>query len=167
MIRAANNPPTEETTVIILGCKVKPSGPSLMLTTRLNAAISYLNENPSSVCVLSGGKGADEPMSEAQAMKEWLMARGIEESRLYLEDKSTSTLENILFSREIIEKEGLPVKVTLITNEFHQYRAKTLAGSLGTEAFGVSAKTPLYLLPTYYVRELFGLLAEALRKIIV
>lgn len=162
IIYAANNYPTEETTVVVLGCKVNPNGPSLTLLTRLEAAYDYLTRNPEAKCVLSGGQGDDEPLSEAQAMYDWLTEKGVDGKRLYIEDRSTSTWENLSFSKEIIEKENLPSSITIITSEFHQYRAQEIAGRHGVKAYGVSGKTPLYLLPTYYVRELGGILAEAL-----
>lgn len=158
MVSAANNPPSGETAVVVLGCKVNPSGPSLMLTTRLEATLEYLNENPSAKCILSGGQGPDEPVSEAQAMQSWLVARGIDKNRLYMEDKSTSTWENLRFSKELIQREKLCPAITVITNEFHQYRARTIAESYNIESYSFSAKTPLYLLPTYYVREIGGIL---------
>jgi len=162
MILAANNPPEKETTVIVLGCKVNPNGPSLSLLKRLEAAYDYLSENPEIKCILSGGQGADEHISEAQAMYDWLTERGIDESRLFREDKSTSTFENLSFSQEIINRENLPPAVTIITNDFHQYRASQIAKRCSLECYSVSGETPLYLLPMYYVRELGGILAEFL-----
>ncbi len=162
MIIAANNPPEKETTVIVLGCKVNPNGPSLSLLKRLEAAYDYLNQNPKLCCILSGGQGLDEPVSEAQAMYDWLVKKGIDKKRLYLEDKSTSTRENLAFSKEIIEKEALPPAITIITNDFHQYRAKKIAESYTMECYSVSGETPFYLLPTYYVRELGGILIDFL-----
>lgn len=160
MFIAANNPAEKETTVIVLGCKVNPNGPSLSLLKRLEAAYDYLRENPELCCILSGGQGPDEPISEAQAMYDWLTAKGIQKERLYLEDKSESTYENLAFSKEIIEKEALSEAVTIITNDFHQYRAKKLAESLKIESYSVSGDTPLYLLPMYYIRELGGIFVE-------
>ena len=160
MILAANDPPEKETTVIVLGCKVNPNGPSLSLLKRLEAAYDYLTENPSVPCILSGGQGADEHISEAQAMYDWLTARGIDESRLFREDKSTSTFENLSFSQKIIETENLPPAVTIITNDFHQYRASRIAKRCNLECYSVSGETPLYLLPMYYVRELGGIFVE-------
>lgn len=160
MVCAANNSPDKETTVIVLGCKVNPNGPSLTLLKRLEAAYDYLSANPDVPCILSGGQGSDEHISEAQAMYDWLTERGIDKERLYIEDKSTSTWENISFSQEIIEKEKLPSAVTLITNNFHQYRAQEIAKSYGLEAYGISGDTPIYLLPTYYVREFGGIFME-------
>lgn len=160
MIKAANNVPYKETTVVVLGCQVKPYGPSLMLSERLEAAYEYLKKNPDTKCILSGGQGTDEPMSEAECMYNWLVKKGIDEERLYIEDKSTSTRENLLFSKQIIENEDLNPAITVITNEFHQYRAGEIANTLGIESYSVSAKTLITLLPTYYVRELGGILFE-------
>lgn len=160
MFLAANNPAEKETTVIVLGCKVNSNGPSLSLLKRLEAAYDYLRENPELYCILSGGQGSDEHISEAQAMYDWLTERGIDKKRLYLEDKSESTYENLAFSKEITKKEGLPEAVTLITNDFHQYRAQKIAERYYREVYGVSGDTPLYLLPMYYIRELGGIFVE-------
>jgi len=162
MIRATYNAPDKETTVIVLGCKVNRNGPSLSLLKRLEAAYAYLSENPDVPCILSGGQGADEHISEAQAMYDWLIEKGIEKERLYIENKSTSTEENLSLSKKIIEKQALPPAVTLITNNFHQYRAQKIAGRYYAEVYGVSGDTPLYLLPMYYIRELVGILVEVL-----
>ncbi len=160
MVIAANNRPKYDTTVVVLGCQVRENGPSLMLRERLVAAQKFLQENPDAKCILSGGKGMDEPISEAECMYNWLVTRGIHQSRLYIEDKSTSTRENLIFSNAIIEKEGLNPRVTIITNDFHQYRASKIAKAQGIECYNVSGKTQWALLPTYYVRELGGILFE-------
>ena len=162
LIKASDNPPKSETTVIVLGCMVYPHGPSLTMQTRLDAAYKYLTENPDINCVLSGGKGDNEPISEAQAMKDYLTEKGIDQNRLYMEDRSTSTIENLRFSKDLIEKEGLCPTVTIITNGFHQYRANKIAAMLNMESYSVSGKTPFILAPTYYLRELGGILIEML-----
>ncbi len=163
MAKAADNPPTSETTVIVLGCQVKETGPSRMLRERLDAAYKFLSENPDVKCILSGGQGPDEPESEAIAMYNWLAEKGIDKNRLYIEDKSSSTEENLMYSKELIEKEGLNPKVTIITSEFHQYRANKIAKSLGMESYSVSSDTLITLLPTYYLREMGGIFFEVLK----
>lgn len=163
IIGASVNHPQKETTVVVLGCQVKPNGPSLMLKERLDAAYDYLTENPELKCVLSGGQGDDEPMSEAQAMYKWLVDKGIDKKRLYLEDKSTSTRENLLFSAQLIKKEGLISEITIITNEFHQYRASEIAKDLEIESYSVSAGTLITFFPAYFVRELGGILYELIK----
>ena len=157
IIDKANNKPNEDTTVIVLGCRVRENGASTMLKTRLDAAYQYLCENKNVNCILSGGQGKDEPLPEAEYMYNWLVEKGIEPSRLYIENKSTSTEENLAFSQKIIEKNNLNPKITIITNEFHQYRAYRFAKENSFEVcYNYSAKTPWYALLSYYVREICG-----------
>ena len=155
-----NTPPTENTTMVVLGCQVKPWGPSLMLNQRIDAAYNYLSKHESVKCILSGGQGSDEPMSEAKCMYDELVKRGIHPSRLYIEDKSTSTRENLIFSMDIIKENNLNETVTIVTNNFHQYRASIIAKKLNINYYNVSGKTLPYLFPTYFVREIGGVLFE-------
>ncbi len=156
MISAANRPPDGDTTVIVLGCKVRGEEPSLMLRQRIMAAYRFLDQNPSSMCIVSGGQGADELISEAESMKRVLVEQGISEDRIILEDRSTGTDENIRFSLEKMNEYGISGSVTIVTNEFHQLRAKLIADKYGLESYSVSARTSLWLLPTYWLREWFG-----------
>lgn len=160
---ASNAPPSGDTTVIVLGCKVKDGRPSRMLRCRLDAAYDFLADNPEAYAVVSGGKGDDETISEAQCMYDYLCGRGISPERLYIEDKSTDTRENLIFSKEIIEREGLSNNITLITDGFHQYRASMLAKEIGIKPYAVSADTLWWLIPTYYVREWMGIAYYAVR----
>lgn len=160
MYQSAYHKPDKPTTVIVLGCRVYGIKPSLMLEERLNAAYDYLKVNPDVKCVVSGGKGHNEDISEAKCMYTYLVNKGIAKERIYLEDQSTSTRENILFSKKIIEENDLPEVVTIITNEFHQYRAKLIAKDLEMEVYAVSGRTAWWLFPTYYVRELFGIIYQ-------
>lgn len=160
MITANTNKSKENSTVIVLGCKVNGERPSLMLVERLEAAYDYLIENPNSVCILSGGQGNDEDISEAECMYRYLTGKGISSERLYKEERSTSTRENLIYSKEILETYGLSTNITIVTNEFHEYRAGRIARSLGLEYSAVPARTAWWLFPTYYVRELYGILYE-------
>lgn len=152
--------PQEETTVVVLGCRVKNKKPSLALKERLDKTYQYLNKNPKLQCILSGGQGANEEISEAKCMYQYLVSKGIDPHRLYQEDKSTSTRENILFSYQLIKKENLPKAITIITNEFHEYRAQTIARRLNIKSYAISAHTAWWLFPTYFVREIFGIVYE-------
>ena len=152
--------PQEETTVVVLGCRVKNKKPSLALKERLDKTYQYLNENPKLQCILSGGQGANEEISEAKCMYQYLVSKGIDPHRLYQEDKSTSTRENILFSYQLIKKENLSKEITIITNEFHEYRAQTIARRLNIKSYAISAHTAWWLFPTYFVREIFGIVYE-------
>ena len=131
-----------------------------MLRLRLDAAEEFLKENPDTKAILSGGQGPGEDITEALCMYRELVKRGISEDRLYMEDRSTSTRENIAFSKEIIEKEGLNTKVAVVSNNFHLYRASISVKNAGLEFFSVSAFSPYPLLGTYVMREFMGILAQ-------
>lgn len=158
MYRAAYQPAPEEATVVVLGCKVNGERPSLALQERIDAAAVYLKRHPMADAVLSGGKGDDEGISEAACMERELIKRGIEKERLYQEDRSTSTRENLAFSMEVIRKNHLNETTMLITSEFHAYRATQIAKAQGIPCGTYSAHTAWWLFPTYYVRELYGIL---------
>lgn len=108
MTAAACAPPPEGATVVVLGAALRGEQPSRMLAERLKTAATYLRDHPESSCVVSGGQNDDEIISEAEAMKRYLVGLGIEESRIYLEDRSTNTEENLRMSRDVVEREGLP-----------------------------------------------------------
>ncbi|MGN0620868.1 MAG: YdcF family protein [Porcipelethomonas sp.] len=167
MIHAQNNHPDEPVNIVVLGCKVNGEKPSKMLRMRLEAAEKYLAENEGVKCVVSGGKGSDEEISEAQAMKNYLLENGIDEDRIIIEDESENTLQNIEYSIKKLEERGYERKFAIVTDGFHQYRAGLIAEDTGAEIYAVSAKiaNPA-LLPTYYVREWLAIAREYARKII-
>ena len=135
-----------------------------MLTRRLEAAFDYLEAHPDAVCIVSGGQGSDEQISEAQAMFNYLTARGIDEKRIFREDRSTTTEENIRYSREIIEREGLSREIAIATDGFHELRASIFAGRQGLSASAISADTPWYTFSAYYARELVALIDALVLK---
>lgn len=162
---AANTPPAaeERVTAVLLGCQVREDGqPSLMLYRRLQATKAYLDAHPNVKVILSGGQGDDEPITEAACMKTWLTEAGVDPARLLTEDAATSTYENLRFSAAIVEAQGLPGTLVIITNEFHQFRAAMLAKNLGYDCYAVNGPSPVVLLPTYVLREVFGIVYEAL-----
>lgn len=148
--------------IIVLGARVNKNGvPSKPLYWRIDAAEEYLRENPNTKAVLSGGQGSDEPMSEAQCMYDALIARGIDESRLILEDKSTSTGENIRFSLALIDEDAT---FGVVTNNFHVYRAVKIAEKLsGKEVSGIASQYKDALIVHYMAREAAGILIDDLR----
>lgn len=149
--------------VIILGCQVRGEEPSVMLKNRLDAALEVLRENPEAVCIASGGQGGGENISEAECMRRYLIANGIEDERIYIEDKSTSTEENIAFSREILDNLGISENIIIATSEFHQYRASIYASRAGLKTGSHSAKTPVWNLLNYWVREWAALAGAYIR----
>ena len=154
MLHAAAKQPERNATVIVLGAAITGDRPSQMLADRLNTTVKYLEDNPASVCIVSGGQGSDEEYPEAQVMYNYLVEKGVDPARIYQEDRSTNTEENIRFSREIIAAEGLNPHVVIATQEFHQYRAQSLAKKEGLGQVGpATCRTPLHLLECYWVRE--------------
>lgn len=144
-------------TVVVLGCKVNGTEPSLHLSRRIAAASSYLQANPEANCVASGGKGNGERISEAQAIYDRLVADGIDPARIVLEDQSVNTEENLTFSKGKIAARGWNPDVVLITDGYHQYRANLIARRLGIASSPVSAKHTWHTFPANYARELLAI----------
>lgn len=146
--------------VIVLGAGVNGKEPSVSLEDRLISALNYLNKYPDSTVVLSGGMGEGEEITEAACMKKWLINNEISEERIITEEESTSTLENIQNSLNIIEEDGgnPEGKVAIVSAEYHLYRAKYFAKELGCEPVGVAARTRyISLMVNYFIREAFAI----------
>ena len=124
-----------------------------MLDDRIDAAYRYLAEHPESRCVASGGQNDNEPISEASCIRNTLVARGIHPDRIYLEDRSRSTEENLTFSAELIRKEGLPARVAIASDNFHQLRAAVWARRGGLDPWSIGCVTWWPLSPGYWARE--------------
>jgi len=143
--------------IVILGAGLYRGAPSLTLLRRINAAINYSNENPHVKIIVSGGTGEGQRTSEALAMARVLENNGINSDRIIIEDRSSSTYENLKFSGELIS--DLDKKIIISSSEFHLFRAKIIAKKLGYKNVGVLAsRTPGILLPNYYAREYFAVL---------
>lgn len=95
-------PKDEQLTVMVFGCYVRGEEPGRTLTTRLDAALSLLKRYPNADCIVSGGQGSNEAISEAEAMRRYLVSRGIAEERITLEDRSTNTSENLEYTFAIL-----------------------------------------------------------------
>ena len=124
-----------------------------MLDDRIDAAYRYLAEHPESRCVASGGQNDNEPISEASCIRNTLVARGIHPDRIYLEDRSRSTEENLRFTAEIIRQQGLNPRVAIASDNFHQLRASVWAGRCGLEAESLGCASWWPLGPGYWARE--------------
>ena len=153
-VQAGNRPGPEDCTVVVLGCQVSANGePTVMLRDRIDAAYDYLTAHPESRCVASGGQNDNEPISEASCIRNTLVARGIHPDRIYLEDRSRSTEENLTFSAELIRKEGLPTRVAIASDNFHQLRAAVWARRGGLDPWSIGCVTWWPLSPGYWARE--------------
>ena len=158
------NTAKNEKVIIVLGCKVRGDEPSLALVKRVNSAYNYLMCNPESVAILSGGQGRDENLSEALCMKQMLCERGVSPGRLFLEDKSTNTDENIRFSAEIIKHENLQSDVAVVSSEYHLYRAMRICRKYNLNGAGIKSRTRLDLLPTFLLREAMAVIKDFIIK---
>lgn len=148
--------------IIVLGAQVKENGPSSVLKYRLDKALEYMDENPGTVCILSGGRGSNEPCTEAEGMADYLISAGADPERLILEDQSLNTVQNISFSMRKAQLIGS--RVGIVTNNFHVFRAVRIAKKQGlTEAVGIPAySNPLYL-PNNMFREFFGIMKDLIK----
>ncbi len=137
--------------VIVLGAGVKGEKPSLILSNRIEAAVRYGKQFPDTTFILSGGQGDGEAISEAEAMRRGMLQGGISEERLLLEDQSTSTTENLTFSKRLLpESEN---RVSIVTSDFHLYRARKEAEQMDLKTDAIPAETPLSGVLRYGMRE--------------
>ena len=144
--------------IIVLGCQVNGTSPGRYLRARINKAYEYLEANPQSKAVLSGGQGRGENISEGQCMFNSLTSMGIDASKLIIEDKSTSTIENFENTVNNIKNKGIYIdEIIIITNDFHEYRASRVAQQNGITAYPYPAKTPWNGYLPFAVREVFAI----------
>ena len=158
MLSAANRKPNGAKVVIVLGCGLDHQTgtvPSLMLASRLNAAIDFLTETPDAICVVTGGQGKNERVTEASAEREYLIGRGIAAERILLEDKSTNTEENLALAKEILTQNGITDEhLAIATNEFHMLRSMHIAHKTGFTPMSCSAPTNPRLIGMMWLREM-------------
>lgn len=149
------------TYIIVLGAQMKAAGPSKALQYRLEEAVRYLEENPETMVIVSGGQGADEPVSEAQGMYDYLTEKGIAGARIIKEDKSANTFQNLTFSSSFLDKEKDTVGI--VTNNFHVFRAVKIAKKAGyQEVYGIAARGEPFLQCNNMMREFFGVVKDFL-----
>lgn len=150
---------TEADYLVVLGAKVRADGPSVSLWDRIYGAYDYLSAHPNTIAVVSGGQGPDETMTEAQSMFDELTALGIDPDRIWMEDKATSTKENILFTLDLIEaKTGRrPQKLWVVSSEYHLCRAGLMTRDCGVEFAGIPARTSRFSqMANHFLREIAG-----------
>lgn len=115
--------------MVVFGCQVLPSGePSVLLRDRLDTALQYLQEHKDITVVVSGGQGKNEPISEARCMYDYLTARGVDSSRILVEERSSNTWQNILYTRELVQSEigSTEKNVLAVSSGFHLTRIRML-----------------------------------------
>ena len=145
--------------VVVLGAKVRVTGPSASLWDRIHGAYNYLEAHPDAIAIVSGGQGEDEPITEAQSMYDELVALGIDPERIWMEDKATSTWENLNFTLDLIEEKTgqRPQKLGVVSSEYHLFRASLFAKKCGVEFVGIPARTsrPGQMI-NHFMREVAG-----------
>jgi uncharacterized SAM-binding protein YcdF (DUF218 family) len=151
---ASQQPPKQAGYLIILGAKVNGTVMSKALRYRAEAALAYLRENPESKVIASGGMGKGEEISEARAMESFLYEHGISKNRILLEEKSTTTSENLLFSEQLYHID----EAIIVSSDFHLYRAIEKAKKLGMKGYPLAAKTPSAVKWKLYIREYAAIL---------
>lgn len=146
--------------VLVLGAKVREWGPSVSLWDRIDGAAAFLGSRPHPIAVVTGGQGPDEVETEAGCMYRVLTEQaGIDPDRIWIEDKATSTWENIKYSLDLIEeKTGVrPTKIGVISSEYHLFRASLFAKEQGVEFVGIPARTSrIPQMVNHFMREVAG-----------
>lgn len=147
--------------LIVLGAQIREDGPSAVLKYRLDAAVDYLRENESTLCIVTGGKGEGEPRSEGEGMKQCLVSRGVDPARVIVEGRACNTVQNIIFSKQLMTSPD--ASTALVTNNFHVTRATALARRQGlTDVYAIAAPSDPAYLPNNMFREFFGLTKDFL-----
>ena len=164
--------PHNRTFLIVLGAGLLHGDQvSPLLASRIDTAIKFYHKQlkkgrPAPKIIFSGGKGADEAISEALAMQRYALGKGIPEADTLLEDQSTTTLENMRFSKRLIIQEigEAPYKASFFTNNYHLLRAGIFARMADIAANGVGGNTSFYFLPNAVIREYLALVVLYKRR---
>lgn len=159
--------------IIILGCMIKPDGTLYpLIRGRADKAVEFyekqLAATGKAACfVPSGGQGEDECMPEAEAIKNYLLERGIPEDRIFPETASTTTKENMEFSKKIIDEKTKNANVIFSTTSYHVLRSGAIAYSDGIDIDGIGSKTKWYFWPNAFLREVAGIFVNSPKKQII
>ena len=134
---------------------------SKLLQERLDKAVDVYRKDPSATILIpSGGRGSDEKISEAEAMKSYLLEQGIPEHDIIMEDKSATTLENLRFSKDIIDSREGRKYTALVTSNYHVYRALRYCRRVGLKCKGIGSHVALYYWPSALIREYIAIHTE-------
>jgi len=134
---------------------------SKLLADRIDKAIEVYGKDPTPpILIPSGGKGRDEEISEAEAMEQYLIEHGIPKERIIREDRSTTTRENLVFSKKIIDERAADPYVALVTSNYHVYRALSLCDDIDLECTGIGAHVARYYWPSALLREFAAIMSK-------
>lgn len=152
----ANNEVKKSDGILVLGCRVRGETPSVSLQRRMETALDLYNEGYGRKIILSGGQGDGEDITEAEAMRRYFVSQKVDERNLIIEDKSTTTYENIEFSKKFMDKENIN-SIIIVSNGYHLKRASSIA-----EKFNIDATYKGFVLKDYPSVELQGFIREIL-----
>lgn len=148
---------TQGNTLIVLGAQLNGNSISRLLRYRLDAALAFHKEYPKATIIVSGGQGPGESTSEASAMRNYLVANGVPDQQILMEDNSMNTAENFSFSKKLLKND---THVSVISNDFHMYRANHLCEESGLTCSLYPARSDFDLAPNFYFREFFGVVKD-------
>lgn len=155
------NPPTgQEKVLVVLGAGLRRDKPSTLLRYRLDKAYDYAMAHPDVFVVTSGGQGRDEWVPEGQAMRDYLIEKGLPPERVVAENASTSTEENFSLSLELLRQYGFDenTPIVYVSNAFHCYRSGCYAKRAGfTQVTSLPSATPWRSVLPCYLREALAL----------
>lgn len=156
-----DNSDYKENAVVVLGCGIRGEMVSDKLAKRLNEAVLYHEKNPEALIIVSGGQGPQESITEAQAMERYLTEKGVNPDIIVKEERSTSTEENFLYSKEILDERFTgEYDITFITNNYHVFRAEKIAQNIGINATHIGASIKWYTAPINYSREILAIISS-------
>ena len=167
MLTTSSIKPKKGATAITLGFRAEKNGPSALLKGRIKATKRYLDSNEDTVAILSGGKCKKDYTFEAHCMYDELVKMGVNSKQLIIENEALSTYENILFSQRIIDNQNKEKNLAIVSDRFHQLRARLIVRKLGIKSHvgAVNSKTAFLYIPTYFVREWIALPYEVLFRV--
>ena len=173
LIAALREPDYDRDYIIIHGCQIARDGAPLpLLRGRIDRALQFAARQKEktgreAVFIPSGGQGKNECVSEGRSIADYLAAHGVPESRMLVEDQSVNTLENMRFSKQIIDEQDPRAKVAFSTTNYHVFRSGVLAQSVGLDAQGMGSPTKWYFWPNAFIREFIGLLVTERKAMII
>lgn len=148
----------QEDAVIVLGAGLRGEEVTPALRSRLDVAVGYSVANADAVVVVAGGQGPGESVTEALAMERYLVSHGVSEDRIIREDRSTSTYENFVLTKGLLDARfDADYTTAFITSDYHAFRAGEIAEAAGIGSTRAHADTPWYEIPVDYVRELLAI----------
>lgn len=146
--------------IIIHGAGLNGNEPSPLLAGRIDKALELWNhQNQHGKFIVSGGQGTDEVVSEAQAMHDYLLKKGVPNNAILMEDKSTTTMENLQYSLLVIghDTQRSDYTTAVVTSDFHVFRCAEYAHKLKLKADGVGSHTRGWYWPTAFIREFIAI----------